>query len=71
MTAVFFAGNEIVSAKQNQIAGTFVSTSFDMGNNVPKIYQVPSLKDNLPPGLIGSKPIWVTTGFQERSWQIN
>lgn len=71
MTAAFFAGHEIVSTKQNQIAGTFVSTSFDMGLNVPKIYQVPTLKDNLPPGLIGSEPIWVTTGFQERSWQIN
>jgi hypothetical protein len=70
MAGAFFAGNQIVSAKQNEILGTFVCNYFDMGTNVPKIYQVPALKDNLPPGLIASQPIWVVTGFAERSWQI-
>ena len=66
---VFYAADQIVSAKQNVIAGTFVCKSFDMGTNVPKIYQTPSLADNLPPGLIASAPIIVVTGFAERSWQ--
>ena len=69
MAGAFFAGNQIVSAKQNNIAGTFVAPYFNMGTNVPRIYQVPALKDNLPPGLIASAPIWVVTGFDEKSWQ--
>jgi hypothetical protein len=28
-----------------------------MGTNVPNIYQVPSLKDNLPPAMPGAEPI--------------
>ena len=70
MAGAFFAGNQILSTKQNEILGTFVCNYFDMGTNVPKIYQVPALKDNLPPGLIGSEPVWVVTGFEEKSWQI-
>ncbi len=71
LAGAFYAGNQVVSAKQNQIAGTFVSDYFDMGLNVPMIYQVPSLADNLPPGMIGSDPIWVTIGFDERSWRVD
>ncbi|UCD57417.1 MAG: hypothetical protein JSV16_16710, partial [Candidatus Hydrogenedentota bacterium] len=71
MAAAFFAGVQITSLKQNQIAGAFVCDYFDMGTNIPKIYQVPALVDNLPPGLIGADPIWVTTGFQERSWRVD
>jgi hypothetical protein len=54
----FYAENEIVSAKQNEIAGTFVSNYFNMGTNVPKIYQVPELVNNLPPGMIGTGHNW-------------
>jgi len=50
----FYAQNKIASAKQNQIAGTFVSDNFDMGTNVPKIFQVPGLENNLPPGMPGA-----------------
>jgi hypothetical protein len=53
----FYAQNRIVSAKQTTIMGTFVSNYFDMGTNVPDIYQVPSLADNLPLGMIGNYPI--------------
>jgi hypothetical protein len=70
MAGAFYAQNRTTSAKQNQIAGTFVCNFFDMGTNVPKIYQAPSLVDNLPPGIIGADPIWVVTGFEERSWQV-
>jgi hypothetical protein len=54
MMGAFYAQNKITSAKQNQIAGTFVSDNFDMGINVPKIFQVPGLENNLPPGMPGA-----------------
>jgi len=54
MMGAFYAQNKIASAKQNQIAGTFVSDNFDMGTNVPKIFQVPGLENNLPPGMPGA-----------------
>ena len=68
MIGVFYAENQVTSAKQNQIAGTFVSNYFDLGSNVPKIYQVPSLADNLPPGLPGGNTanwVLITRGWQE------
>jgi len=71
MAGAFYGGHQIVSTKQNDIAGTFVCDYFDMGHEVPSIFQVPSLADNLPPGIIGSDPIWVTTGFEERSWRVD
>ncbi len=53
----FYAQNQIISEKQTQIMGTFVSSYFDMGTNVPDIWQVPALADNLPMGMIGDYPI--------------
>ena len=50
----FYAQDHIISAKQNQIAGTFVSDYCDMGGQVPSIYQVPGLEDFLPPGMPGA-----------------
>jgi len=68
MAAACYAGDTITSAKQSQVAGTFVCRLVDMGGNAPSIFQVPKLVDNLPPGLIGSEPIWATLGFDEKSW---
>lgn len=53
----FYAQNKIQSSKQTNVMGTFVSNYFDMGTNVPNIYQVPALADNLPLGMIGNYPI--------------
>lgn len=55
----FYAQNEIRSEKQTTVIGTFVSDYFNMGTNVPDIYQVPVLADNLPYGMIGAYPIVV------------
>ena len=71
MAGAFYAQDTIKSMKQNEILGTFVCNYYDMGTNVPKIYQVPNLANNLPPGLIGSDPVWVTTGFAERYWRVD
>jgi type II secretory pathway pseudopilin PulG len=57
LAGAFYAQNKITSAKQNKIAGTFVATTFDMGTNVPSVYQIPVLRTNLPPAMPGSKPI--------------
>ena len=61
----FYAQNQIASEKQNQIAGTFVSNYFDMGTNVPKIFQVPGLENNLPPGMPGAT---VTYTMHTSNW---
>ena len=55
---VFYAENEIRDRKQRNVAGAFFSSYFDMGSNVPAIYQVPEIVHNLPPGMIGNFRIW-------------
>ena len=62
----FYAQNKITSAKQTNVMGTFVSNYFDMGTNVPNIYQVPALADNLPLGMIGNYPI---LAISQASWR--
>jgi hypothetical protein len=65
MAGAFYAQEKIVSQKQNEIGGTFVSSYYEM-SNVPHLYQVPKLAywdaaqakyPYLPPGLPGSVPI--------------
>jgi len=52
----FFAQNKIENVKQNQLAGAMVSNYFEI-KNVPHMYFVPSIVDNLPPGMPGSGTI--------------
>lgn len=66
MAGAFYAMGTIVSRKQNQIAGTFVGSYFDMGTNVPNIYQVPSLVYNMPPAMPGDNNIFA---LRTRSWR--
>ena len=66
MAGAFYAQGTIVSAKQNHILGTFVANYFDMGKNVPSIYQVPALRKNLPPGMPGDQ-LYVT--LKVKSWR--
>lgn len=58
LAGAFYAQQTISSTKQNELAGTFVSSYFAM-QNVPHMYQVPKLVDNLPPGMPGADRIWV------------
>ncbi|MBI4559779.1 MAG: hypothetical protein HY706_19485 [Candidatus Hydrogenedentes bacterium] len=57
----FYAQGTVRSSKQTTTMGTFVGNYFDMGTNVPEIYQVPELPNNLPMGMIGAYPILVYT----------
>jgi len=66
MAGAFYAMGTIVSRKQNQIAGTFVASYFDMGTNVPNIYQIPSLVYNMPPAMPGDTNIFA---LRTRSWR--
>jgi len=66
MAGAFYAQGKIISAKQNQIAGTFVANFFDMGTNVPNIYQVPALVRNMPPGMPGDKNFFT---LKIKSWR--
>ncbi|MCA1901408.1 MAG: hypothetical protein LDL53_04215 [Candidatus Hydrogenedens sp.] len=62
----FYAQNMIKISKQTDIMGTIVASYFDMGSQVPNIYQVPALADNLPYGMIGNYPI---TTLQQVGWR--
>lgn len=57
----YYAKNMISIAKQTQLVGTIVSNDFDMGSQVPNIFQVPALADNLPPDMPGSESIYYVT----------
>lgn len=66
MAGAFYAQGTIISKKQNQIAGTFVANFYDMGTNVPNIYQVPKLPYNMPPAMPGDKNYY---SLQLQSWR--
>ncbi|KAA0225198.1 MAG: hypothetical protein AKCLJLPJ_01856 [Fimbriimonadales bacterium] len=66
MAGAFYAQGTIVSAKQNQILGTFVANFYDMGTNVPNIYQVPALVNNMPPAMPGDKDYFT---LRVRTWR--
>lgn len=56
----FFAGDQITNKKQNQLAGAMVSNYFQI-DNVPDLFHVPLLLDNLPPGMPGGETIDIYT----------
>ncbi|MCC6797276.1 MAG: hypothetical protein IT366_19320 [Candidatus Hydrogenedentes bacterium] len=66
LMGAFYAAQQIKSQKQTIVTGTYVSNYFDMGTNVPEIYQVPTLADNLPTGMIGAGQVLV---FSQISWR--
>lgn len=55
---LFYAENQVTVEKQTDIMGTIVSNYFDMGTNVPSIFQVPETANNLPPGMIGGDNVY-------------
>ena len=57
MMGAFYSEGACITEKQSNILGTFVANYFNMGKNVPSIFQVPALARNLPYGMIGNYPI--------------
>lgn len=49
---LFYAENQITINKQTKVMGTIVSNFFDMGGQVPDIYQVPETVNFMPDGMI-------------------
>lgn len=64
---LFYAENKIKSERQTTVLGTFVSNYFDMGNQVPSLFQVPETINHLPQGLIGGDSGWI---LQVVSWKV-
>ena len=54
---LFYAEGTVQIQKQTDIMGTVITNYFDMGTNVPSIYQVPETLNNLPAGLIGQETV--------------
>jgi hypothetical protein len=52
MMGAFYAQRLVTSNKQNKIAGSLVGWRYEM-NQVPDLYQVPTLAKHLPPGMPG------------------
>ncbi len=67
LAGAYYAQEQIISQKQNELAGTFVTSYFSM-QNVPHMYQVPALPDNLPPGMPGGERLWIKT-IRLDSWR--
>ena len=63
---LFYAEGQVKAEKQTDIVGTIVSNYFDMGTNVPSVFQVPETVNHLPPGLIGQNSSW---SMEVVSWQ--
>ncbi len=53
VAAAIFAENQVRIEKQYQVVGAAVSRFLDMGAQVPRLYQMPNLAKNLPPGMPG------------------
>lgn len=56
---LFYAEGQVRVEKQTDIMGTIVANYFDMGTNVPSIFQVPETINHLPLGLIGQNGVWL------------
>lgn len=55
VAAAVFAENQVQITKQYQVLGSVVSRFFDMGSQVPRVYQMPNLAKYLPPGMPGGQ----------------
>jgi Tfp pilus assembly protein PilX len=56
---LFYAKYLVKISKQTNILGAIVANYFDMGTNVPSIFQIPAAAKNLPPGMINLGPAWL------------
>ena len=66
--AAVYAQDEISVTKQTAIAGALVSTTFDLGSNVPGVFHVPSLSTSLPPGMPGGARIVSIEQIEVANW---
>jgi hypothetical protein len=67
MAALYAEGTTWIN-KQTNVAGAVVSDAFDLGNQVPSVWQVPTLSTHLPPGMPGADPLLFVTGADITNW---
>ncbi len=66
LIGAFFAQGVVKTTKQTDVVGSLVGSYYDMGTNVPSIFQVPSLARNMPPGMPGDRSI---ISVKVRGWR--
>ncbi len=66
MMGAFYSADNVNLSFQTRLGGTIVGRDFEMGNQVPSIFQVPVLAQNLPLGMIGDFPI---LRLQDLAWR--
>ncbi|MFH1243276.1 MAG: hypothetical protein V1689_13060, partial [Pseudomonadota bacterium] len=66
LTGAYYCEQTITSSKQTELAGSIVCRNFNIIANVPSLWQLPSLVDNLPPGMPGKDSVWV---FTKKTWK--
>jgi len=66
--AAIYSEDSIKVKKQTRIAGSLVSSNFDLGSNVPRIFQVPKLDGMLPPGMPGAEPMLYISRAEVANW---
>jgi hypothetical protein len=67
MAALYAEGLTTIN-KQTRVAGAVVAQGFDLGNQVPRVFQVPKLGTNLPPGMPGAAPMLFVNGVALTNW---
>ncbi|MEE8503294.1 MAG: hypothetical protein V3T26_02465 [candidate division NC10 bacterium] len=55
VAAAVFAENQVSITKQYQVVGAVVTRFFDLGAQVPRVYQMPNFVKYLPPGMPGGQ----------------
>jgi len=55
VAAAVFAENQVSISFQYQVVGAIVTRFFDLGAQVPRVYQMPNLVKYLPPGMPGGQ----------------
>ncbi len=54
---LFYAEGEVETNMQTNLVGTIVANQFNITNQVPSIFQVPEVANNLPHGMIGGEAV--------------
>lgn len=55
---VFYASNNMSISKQTQVVGSIGAPNIDMGSQVPSLYQVPDMSNQIPGGVVQNEPDW-------------
>ena len=63
--AIMYAGGDVDVDKQSSIVGAVLTKNIDLSSQVPEIYQVKKIRDNLPPGMIAIDPVLAVYSWQE------